>query len=54
VAGYTEENFGKGVAQYGKLLEPRDIAEGIYWLITLAPHINVNEIMIRPTGQNYP
>jgi len=54
VAGYNEENFGKGAAQFGKLLEPRDIAEGIYWLLTLAPHVNVNEITIRPTGQNYP
>jgi len=54
VAGYTEENFGKGVAQFGKLLEPRDIAEGICWLLALPPHVNVNEIMIRPTGQTYP
>ncbi|MGC9194772.1 MAG: SDR family oxidoreductase [Syntrophobacteraceae bacterium] len=54
VAGYTEENFGKGVAQFGKLLEPSDIAAGIVWLLTLPAHVNVNEIMIRPTGQNYP
>ena len=54
VAGYNEENFGKGVAQFGKLLEPQAIADGIYWLLTLPPHVNVNEIMIRPTGQSYP
>ena len=54
VAGYNEENFGKGVAQFGKLLEPQAIADGIHWLLTLPPHVNVNEIMIRPTGQNYP
>ncbi len=54
VAGYNEENFGNAVAQFGKLVEPQAIAEGIYWLLTLPPHINVNEIMIRPTGQNYP
>jgi NADP-dependent 3-hydroxy acid dehydrogenase YdfG len=54
VAGYTEENFGKGVAQFGKLLDPKDIAEGICWLLSLPPHVNVNEIMIRPTGQFYP
>jgi NADP-dependent 3-hydroxy acid dehydrogenase YdfG len=54
VAGYTEENFGKGVAQYGRLLEPGDIAEGICWLLTLPQHVNVGEIVIRPTGQNYP
>jgi NADP-dependent 3-hydroxy acid dehydrogenase YdfG len=54
VAGYDEEHFGKGVAQFGKLLEPQAIAEGIRWLLTLPPHVNVNEIMIRPTGQGYP
>lgn len=54
VAGYNEENFGKGIAQFGKLLEPKAIADGIQWLLTLPPHVNVNEIMIRPTGQSYP
>jgi NADP-dependent 3-hydroxy acid dehydrogenase YdfG len=54
VAGYNEENFGNAVAQFGKLVEPQAIAEGIYWLLTLPPHVNVNEIMIRPTGQSYP
>ena len=54
VAGYNEENFGKGIAQFGKLLEPQAIADGICWLLTLPPHVNVNEMMIRPTGQNYP
>jgi NADP-dependent 3-hydroxy acid dehydrogenase YdfG len=54
VAGYDEENFYKSIAQFGKLLEPQAIADGIHWLLTLPPHINVNEIMIRPTGQTYP
>ncbi|HEX9079668.1 MAG TPA: SDR family NAD(P)-dependent oxidoreductase [Desulfuromonadaceae bacterium] len=54
VAGYDEENFGKAVAQFGKPLDPQAIADGIQWLLTLPPHVNVNEIMIRPTGQNYP
>ncbi len=54
VAGYDEENFGKGIAQFGKLLEPQAIADGIHWILTLPPHVNVNEIMIRPTGQSYP
>jgi NADP-dependent 3-hydroxy acid dehydrogenase YdfG len=54
VAGYNEENFGKGVAPFGKLLEPQAIADGIRWLLTLPPHVNVNEMMIRPTGQSYP
>jgi NADP-dependent 3-hydroxy acid dehydrogenase YdfG len=54
VAGYDAENFGKSIAPFGKLLEPQAIANGIHWLLTLPPHVNVNEIMIRPTGQSYP
>ncbi|WP_319586469.1 SDR family oxidoreductase [uncultured Desulfobulbus sp.] len=54
VAGYDAENFGTFTAQFGTLLEPRDIAEGIRWLLTLPPHVHVNEIMMRPTGQTSP
>ena len=54
VAGYNEENFGKNVAQFGKLLEPQAIADGICWLLAQPPHVHVSEIMIRPTGQTYP
>ena len=54
VAGYHEENFNKAVAQFGQLLEPQVIADGIHCLLRLPPHVNVNEIMIRPTGQIFP
>jgi NADP-dependent 3-hydroxy acid dehydrogenase YdfG len=54
VAGYNQENFGKTVAEFGRLLEPQAIADGIQWLLSLPPHVNVNEIMIRPTGQSFP
>jgi NADP-dependent 3-hydroxy acid dehydrogenase YdfG len=54
VAGYNQENFGNAVAQFGKLLEPQAIADAVHWLLSLPPHVNVNEIMVRPTGQSYP
>ncbi|MGD9947481.1 MAG: SDR family oxidoreductase [Desulfobulbus sp.] len=54
VAGYGAGNFDKFAAQFGKLLEPTDLAEGIRWLLSLPAHVHVNEIMIRPTGQSYP
>ena len=54
VAGYNAENFGKAIAPFGRFLEPQAIADAIGWLLALPPHVNVNEIMIRPTGQNYP
>jgi len=52
VAGYNEDNFYKGIAHMGKLLDPQAIADGIYWLLTQPRNVNISEIMIRPTGQN--
>ena len=54
VAGYNAENFGKSIAHFGKLLEPQEVADGVAWVLAQPAHVNVSEIMIRPTGQNYP
>jgi NADP-dependent 3-hydroxy acid dehydrogenase YdfG len=54
VAGYSAENFGKSIAHFGALLEPQSIADGVVWLLSQPPHVNVSELIIRPTGQNYP
>jgi len=54
VAGYNPENFGKSIAHFGRLLEPQEVADSVAWLLSLPPHVNVSELMIRPTGQNYP
>jgi len=54
VAGYNEDNFYKSIAHMGKLLKPQAIADGICWLLTQPPGVNVSEMMIRATGQNYP
>jgi NADP-dependent 3-hydroxy acid dehydrogenase YdfG len=54
VAGYDEDNFYKGIVHIGKLLKPQAIADGICWLLTQPPSVNVSELIIRPTGQNYP
>ena len=37
--------------QYGELLEASDIADSIVWAVTRPNRVNVNEILIRPTGQ---
>ncbi len=54
VAGYTAENFGKGVAKFGQLLEPVDIARAIAFVVAQPQHVHINELVIRPTGQDYP
>ena len=37
--------------EIGTLLEAEDIARGILYAVAQAEHVNVNEILIRPTGQ---
>ena len=32
-------------------LEPDDIARGILYAVTQPPHVDVNELLIRPTSQ---
>lgn len=54
VAGYDQENFGKTAARYGRLLEPADVAAAIAWILTQPPHVNVSELVVRSTGQDYP
>jgi len=53
VGGY-DEAFAKMADSMGRLLDPQAVGEGIRWLLALPPHVNVNEIVIRPTGQIYP
>ena len=54
VAGYTRENFFKGVERFGKLLAAGDVAEAIVFVVSRPAHVHVNELIIRPTGQDYP
>jgi len=54
VAGYTQENFGKSAAKFGKLLEPDDVARAIVFVLSQPPHVHLAEFVIRPTGQDYP
>ena len=41
----------KMMEQTGKVLEATDIAEAIRYAVTQPEHVNVNEVLIRPTGQ---
>jgi NADP-dependent 3-hydroxy acid dehydrogenase YdfG len=35
----------------GDVLQAEDIADGIRWAVTRPPHVSVNEVLIRPSGQ---
>jgi NADP-dependent 3-hydroxy acid dehydrogenase YdfG len=47
------ERMEKMKQQYGELLEASDIADSIVWAVTRPNRVNVNEILIRPTGQTH-
>jgi NADP-dependent 3-hydroxy acid dehydrogenase YdfG len=53
-AGYTKENFFKGIEKFGKVLEPGDVARVIGFVVSQPAHVHVNELIVRPTGQDYP
>jgi NADP-dependent 3-hydroxy acid dehydrogenase YdfG len=54
VAGYTEDNFGVTVKRYGQLLVPKEVADAITFVLRQPPHVHINELTIRPVGQDYP
>ena len=54
VAGYDEENFGKMVEKFGPMLEPADVARAIRFVVEQPPNVHVNQLTLRPVGQDYP
>jgi NADP-dependent 3-hydroxy acid dehydrogenase YdfG len=54
VAGYDEANFGAMVAKFGDMLEPEDVARSIRFVVEQPANVHVNQIIIRPVGQDYP
>ena len=54
VAGYTYENFTKSIVRFGKVLTPDDVAKVIGYVVSQPPHVHLNELVLRPTGQDYP
>jgi NADP-dependent 3-hydroxy acid dehydrogenase YdfG len=54
VAGYNHDNFYKNMERFGKVLDPLDVARVIAFVVTQPPSVHLNEIMLRPTKQDYP
>jgi NADP-dependent 3-hydroxy acid dehydrogenase YdfG len=38
-------------SQIGEVLRPEDIAETILYAVTRPQHVDINELLVRPTGQ---
>lgn len=53
-AGYDDQLVQKFNTDYGPLLYGEDIANAIDFVVAQPPHIHINELMIRPTRQDYP
>ncbi len=54
VAGYDPETFGQFMEKIGPVLEPDDVARAVTFIVSQPAHVHVNDIVIRPTRQEYP
>lgn len=54
VAGYSDELVGNFRKNFGPLLVGDDIAEAVYHIVSLPPHIHISDMVVRPTRQDYP
>ena len=54
VAGYDPEKFGAFMDSIGPVLEPADVAETIAFIVSRPAHVHVNDVILRPTRQDYP
>lgn len=54
VAGYDPGTFGALMDRVGPVLEPHDVARAVVFACAQPPAVHVNEIMLRPTRQDYP
>lgn len=53
-AGYSDDIVSALKEKFGPPLVGEDIAEAIAHLVALPPHVNVSDIVVRPTRQDYP
>ncbi len=52
-AGVFQGDAEKGAETYRRMkaLEPRDVADAIVWAVTQPPHVEVHDVLVRPTAQ---
>jgi len=54
VAGYDPQQFGDFMQRIGPVLSPEDIAGLVTYVVSQPAHVHVNDVVIRPTRQDYP
>jgi NADP-dependent 3-hydroxy acid dehydrogenase YdfG len=53
VAGYSD-SFYTNIEKFGKVIDSKDVARAITFIVSQPAHVHINEMVIRPTGQDYP
>ncbi|MEJ2326816.1 MAG: SDR family oxidoreductase [Chromatiaceae bacterium] len=53
-AGYDEAQVKRFDEGFGPLLCGEDVARAIHFIVTQPPHVHINNLMVRPTRQDYP
>ncbi|MEO0512831.1 MAG: SDR family oxidoreductase [Planctomycetota bacterium] len=53
-AGYEMDGFGAFMERVGPVLTAEDVSRSILFTVSQPPAIHVNDVMIRPTRQEYP
>lgn len=54
VAGYDSGPFGEFVQRIGPVLLGEDIARVVRFILEQPPHVHINDVVVRPTRQDYP
>jgi NADP-dependent 3-hydroxy acid dehydrogenase YdfG len=54
VAGYEPSWFKQFADRIGPVLQPDDIARLVEFIVVQPPHVHINDVVIRPTRQDYP
>jgi len=53
-AGYDAESFGQFMESVGPVLSADDVARTIMFVLSQPANVHVNDVLIRPTRQEYP
>ncbi|MCB9845547.1 MAG: SDR family oxidoreductase [Phycisphaeraceae bacterium] len=54
IAGYDPVGFGGFMERIGPVLDPEDVAGLVAFVVSRPAHVHVNDVVIRPTRQEYP
>ena len=54
VAGYNADWQQNFMQKFAPVLQPQDVARVITFILSQPPHVHINDVMLRPTRQDYP